>query len=363
MRFIYSSWDDSIIEQLRAMRDLMSIFNYLLLQVNGNVKMALQIMEQLKRMGYLPKDADLEEFKRNLEENQIISVDPSGINLTRKGERTLRKDSFDKIFDQLKSSASGGHQIPREGGSSEEVLPERKKYSFGDNLRNIDFRNSLLNNISRTADLGLNMEEEDLEVYETEQATNCSTVLLIDISHSMILYGEDRITPAKQVAMAFTEMILTRFPKDTLNIVLFGDFAQEIKIKDLPYCGVGPYHTNTKAGLQLARQILLRRKSANKQIFMITDGKPSMINRSDGSVYKNPFGLDPVVVNRTLDEAIICRKKKIPITTFMIAEDPYLQQFVQKLTELNHGRAYFASAQNLGDYIFWDFLKHRRKAG
>lgn len=186
--------------------------------------------------------------------------------------------------------------------------------------------------------------------------------MLIDISHSMILYGEDRITPAKQVAMAFTEMILTRFPKDTLNIVLFGDFAQEIKIKDLPYVGVGPYHTNTKAGLQLARQILLRRKSANKQIFMITDGKPSMINRSDGSIYKNPFGLDPIVVNRTLDEAIVCRKKKIPITTFMIAEDPYLQQFVQKLTELNRGRAYFASAQNLGDYVFWDFLKHRRKA-
>ncbi len=363
MRFIYSAWDDSMIEQLRQMRDLMSIFNYLLLQVNGNVKMALQIMDQLKRMGYLPKDADLEEFKRNLEESQIISIDPAGMNLTRKGERSLRKDSFDKIFEQLKSSTGGGHPIPKEGGNSEEQLPERKKYSYGDNLRNIDFQSSLLNNITRTSDLGMSMEEEDLEVYETEQVTNCSTVMLIDISHSMILYGEDRITPAKQVAMAFTEMILTRFPKDTLNIVLFGDFAQEIKIKDLPYVSVGPYHTNTKAGLQMARQILLRRKSANKQIFMITDGKPSMINRSDGSIYKNPFGLDPIVVNRTLDEAIICRKKKIPITTFMIAEDPYLQQFVQKLTELNHGRAYFASAQNLGDYVFWDFLKHRRKAG
>ncbi len=154
-----------------------------------------------------PKTADLEEFKRNLEENQIISVNPTGTNLTRKGERSLRKDSFDKIFEQLKSSTGGRHPIPKEGGNSEEILPERKKYSYGDNLRNIDFRSSLLNNISRTADLGLNMEEEDLEVYETEQATNCSTVMLIDISHSMILYGEDRITPAKQVAMAFTEMI------------------------------------------------------------------------------------------------------------------------------------------------------------
>jgi uncharacterized protein with von Willebrand factor type A (vWA) domain len=178
----------------------------------------------------------------------------------------------------------------------------------------------------------------------------------------MVLYGEDRITPAKQVAMAFTEMILTRFPKDSLDIVLFGDFAQRIQVKDLPYVGVGPYHTNTKAGLLMARQILLRRKSQNKQIFMITDGKPSMITRPDGTIYKNPFGLDPVVVNRTLDEAIVCRKKGIPITTFMITDDPYLQQFVKKLTELNRGRAYFSSAQNLGDYIFFDFLKHRRRA-
>ena len=193
------------------------------------------------------------------------------------------------------------------------------------------------------------------------RSTNCATVMLIDISHSMILYGEDRITPAKQVALAFTEMILTRFPKDELDIVLFGDFAQQVQIKDLPYIGVGPYHTNTKAGLQMARQILLKKRSANKQIFMITDGKPSMITRSDGSYYKNPFGLDPIVVNRTLDEAIICRKKRIPITTFMIADDPYLRRFVQTLTELNRGRAYFASPTNLGEYVFWDFLKNRRK--
>jgi uncharacterized protein with von Willebrand factor type A (vWA) domain len=177
----------------------------------------------------------------------------------------------------------------------------------------------------------------------------------------MILYGEDRITPAKQVAMAFTELILTKFPKDSLNIVLFGDNAQEIQIKDLPYIGVGPYHTNTKAGLQMARQILLRKKSPNKQIFMITDGKPSMIVKGNGRPYKNPIGLDPMIVNRTLDEAVICRKKKITITTFMITDDPYLQEFVRKMTELNRGRAYFASADNLGDYLFWDFMSHRRK--
>lgn len=362
MRFFYSRWDDALLQQLRQMRDLMSIFNHILLQVNGNVKMAMQILEQLKRMGYLPEGANLDEFRKQLEDQNIISVDPAGMKLTRKGERSLRQDAFQRIFEHLKSSRGGNHLFAKEGGNTEEVLPERRRFNFGDNLRNIDFQNSLLNSITRTASLNFNMEEDDLEVFETEQATNCSTVLLIDISHSMILYGEDRITPAKQVAMAFTEMILTRFPKDTLDIVLFGDFAQRVQIKDLPYIGVGPYHTNTKAGLLMARQILLRRKSANKQIFMITDGKPSMITRTDGSIYKNPFGLDPVVVNRTLDEAIVCRKKGIAITTFMITDDPYLQQFVRKLTELNRGRAYFASADNLGDYIFWDFLKHRRRS-
>jgi uncharacterized protein with von Willebrand factor type A (vWA) domain len=184
---------------------------------------------------------------------------------------------------------------------------------------------------------------------------------MIDISHSMILYGEDRITPAKQVAMAFTELILTKYPRDALNVVTFGDTAEEIKIKDLPYLTVGPYHTNTQAGLRMARQILLARKHVNRQIFMITDGKPSMITRPNGTLYKNPMGLDPRIVNRTLDEAVICRKKKIPITTFMVTDDPYLQNFVARLTELNKGRAYFSSVDNLGRFMLWDFVSNRKR--
>jgi Ca-activated chloride channel family protein len=177
----------------------------------------------------------------------------------------------------------------------------------------------------------------------------------------MVLYGEDRITPAKQVAMAFAEMILTKFRRDALNVVVFGDDAQEIKVEDLAYAGVGPYHTNTQAGLRMAREILTHRHQHNKQIFMITDGKPSVIRRPNGQIYKNPIGLDPMIVNRTLDEAVICRKKKITITTFMVTSDPYLQQFVRRLTELNHGRAYFTPPDQLGGYIFWDFLKNRRR--
>jgi uncharacterized protein with von Willebrand factor type A (vWA) domain len=361
MRFIYSGWNDSLFQKIKNMKDLLAIFNYLLLQVNGNVEMALKLMEKLQQMGYLPEDFDLEEFKKALLDSKIIAMERDGASLTRKGERGLRKDAFDRIFEKLKASGIGNHPAPLGGGYSEEILPEKKPFDFGDDFLNIDLRGSLLNTISRTGSLGMEMHEDDLEVFDTSKTTNCSTVILIDISHSMILYGEDRITPAKQVAMAFTELILTKFPKDSLNIVLFGDNAQEIQIKDLPYIGVGPYHTNTKAGLQMARQILLRKKSPNKQIFMITDGKPSMIVKRNGRPYKNPIGLDSMIVNRTLDEAVICRKKKITITTFMITDDPYLQEFVRKMTELNRGRAYFASADNLGDYLFWDFMSHRRK--
>lgn len=361
MRFIYSQWDESLAARLKAMKNLMAIFNHILLQVNGDVEIALQVMEKLRQMGYLPPGADLEEFKKQLQDHKYVTMTESGPKLTTRGEKGLRHDAFEKIFEQLRLANNGQHILPHEGGSSDEVQPERRRFRFGDDLRRIDFQSSLLNSVVRSGSMSPDLREDDLEVFDTDKSTTCATALLIDISHSMILYGEDRITPAKQVALAFTELIQTRFPKDSLHVVLFGDFAAEIPVKDLPYIGVGPYHTNTKAGLQMARKILLRQKSANRQIFMVTDGKPSMITRRDGSVFRNPFGLDPVVVNRTLDEAIICRRKRIPITTFMIAEDPYLRKFVEKLTELNKGRAYFASPDNLGDYVFWDFLKHRRK--
>lgn len=364
MRFIYSEWNEAFVQKLKSMRNLLSIFNYILLLVNGDVDKALKMMERLQQMGQLPSDFDLEQFRKELTDKNVVAMQREKTTLTRKGERGLRRQAFETIFERLKSSGIGNHPLSAGGGSQfEEPLPEKRPYDFGDDLLYLDLKGSLLNTIVRTGSLGMEMNQDDLQVYDTARTTSCATVMLIDISHSMILYGEDRITPAKQVALAFTELILTKFPKDSLNIVLFGDNAQEIKISDLPYIGVGPYHTNTKAGLQMARQILLRKKSANRQIFMITDGKPSMIIKPSGRPYKNPIGLDPVIVNRTLDEAIICRKKKISITTFMITDDPHLQEFIRKLTELNRGRAYFASADNLGDYLFYDFMNNRRKAG
>ncbi len=344
------------------MRDLMSIFNQLLLRLNGDVKQALKVLRQLQKMGYIPAEFDIKQFEKDLLDKNIIAMENNKPVLTRKGERGIRKDSFDYIFQRLKSSGAGSHATNRGGGDSEEILPERRAFNYGDNLNNLDLRGSLLNAINRTGSLGMDLHENDLEVYDTSRNTSCATVILIDISHSMILYGEDRITPAKQVALAFTELITTQYPKDSLNIVLFGNDAREIKIKDLPYIGVGPFLTNTKAGLQMARQILLRKKNPNKQIFMITDGKPSLIRKNDGREYRNPVGLDPIIVNRTLDEAVVCRKKSITITTFMITDDPYLQEFVKKLTELNRGRAYFSKADNLGDFVFYDFFKNRKRS-
>ena len=197
-------------------------------------------------------------------------------------------------------------------------------------------------------------------MFEQEHLSACATVLMVDVSHSMILYGEDRITPAKKIALALTQLIQTRYPKDTLDVVLFGDDATQVPLKDLMKIQAGPFHTNTKAGLQLAQRVLDTRKGVNKQIFMITDGKPSAI-REYGRLYKNPFGLDPKIVNKTLEEASYCRKKRITITTFMLATDAPLLEFVRKLAELNHGRVYETDPNNLGAYVFRDFVRNRRK--
>jgi Ca-activated chloride channel family protein len=361
MKFTYYKWDEELFRRLRSLSDLMAIFQYLLLRLGGNVEATLRLMRSLQEKGVISADYDIDEFERQLKDSRIVNATREGLSLSAAGERLLRKEAFEQMFDKLRASGKGDHLMQREGGASDEPLPETRKYMFGDNPRHIDYTSSLFNSITRSADLGLNMVEDDLEVFESERSSSCATVLLIDISHSMILYGEDRITPAKQVAMALTELILTKYRRDDLTVVLFGDDAKEIKISDLPYVTAGPYHTNTQAGLRLGRQILMGKKHVNRQIFMVTDGKPSMITRPNGEIYKNPMGLDPRIVNRTLDEAVICRKKKITITTFMVTDDPYLQDFVERLTELNRGRAYFSSVDNLGSFVLWDFVANRKK--
>ena len=360
MEYRYARWDPDRFKRLAGLRGLSKLFNYLLLQANGDVEQALEYLQYLKDQGYLPADWDIHDFKRKIEEEGLVAKDPRGRRmLTARGEQRIRHDALERIFGGLRQGGRGSHAVPHAGLGTSEPLPERRPYQFGDDLGQIDFPGSLVNSMRRMQ--GLNMEEEDLSVFATEAGTSCATVLLLDVSHSMVLYGEDRITPAKQVALALVELITRQYPKDSLRIVLFGDTAEEVSIAELPYVGAGPYHTNTKAGLCTARQLLAREKHPNKQIVMITDGKPSVIDRPGGQVYRNPIGLDPVIVNRTLDEAVVCRRRRIPITTFMITSDPYLRQFVAKLTELNKGRAYFTSPDKLGEFVLWDFVSNRRK--
>ncbi|MEE9312028.1 MAG: VWA domain-containing protein, partial [Planctomycetota bacterium] len=254
---------------------------------------------------------------------------------------------------------SGDHRTPNAGASAER-LPETRPFAFGDLSSDIDFNLSLQNAMKRGID-DLSLTEDDLEVFETEQHASCATVLMIDISHSMILYGEDRITPAKKTAIALAELIKTKYPKDSLNVITFGNEAEEVPVHRLPYLKVGPFHTNTKAGLQLAQRILGRKKHTNKQIFMITDGKPTVI-LEQGQIYRNAnWNLDPLIVNRTLEEAELCRRRNISISTFMIAQDQHLVEFIDKMTQQNRGRAYFSALDSLGGNIFVDYMKNRKR--
>jgi Ca-activated chloride channel homolog len=334
----------------------------LLSYTNGDANEALSWMNELdKQYQFTDDEYGMGDFIDDLKKNGYLDENPVNgeIKITSKSEQTIRKRSLEEIFGKLKKSKQGNHQTFKPGGG-DEVSPDTRPFQFGDTLEQIDFTESIRNVQINHGIESFNMHEDDLHIRETDFKTQTSTVLMIDISHSMILYGEDRITPAKKVAMALSELITTKYPKDTLDIVVFGNDAWTVEIKDLPYLQVGPYHTNTVAGLELAMDILRRRKNPNKQIFMITDGKPTCL-KIGGRYYKNAFGLDRKVVNRCINLAAQCKKLKIPITTFMIASDPYLQKFVKEFTETNHGKAFFASLDKLGAFIFKDFESGKRK--
>ena len=236
-----------------------------------------------------------------------------------------------------------------------------RPYEFGDVL-NLDISETLSNAIRREgAKVPLQMEYRDLMVHQCEYHSSCATVLLLDCSHSMILYGEDRFTPAKRVAMALSHLIRTQYPGDTLNLVLFHDSAEEVPLGQLARVQVGPYYTNTREGLRMAQRILLRQRKDMRQIVMITDGKPSALTLEDGRIYKNAFGLDPFVVGETLEEVNKCKRAGIMINTFMVATDYSLVQFVQKITQMCKGKAYFTTPYNLGQYLLMDYMQRKTK--
>lgn len=360
MQIRYLDWQEGARRFADREQMLMKLFAFLLVREDGDVERALEILEAIgEQYGLFDEEYTFEDFKRGLRRSRVVVEGPSGLSLTPRGERFIRTESLDQIFQGLQLSNAGEHCSPH-AGQGVERLSETRPYAFGDDVGEIDFNRSFFNALQRTEGSGLNLRETDLEVYETEHLASVATVLMLDVSHSMILYGEDRITPAKRVALALTELIMTRYPKDALHVVLFGDDAREISVKQLTYSGVGPYHTNTHAGLRLARHILMRKKHTNKQIFMITDGKPTALFE-ENQLYLNPFGLDRKIVNKTLDEAAECRRHGIPITTFMLAREHLLVQFIERLTRINQGRAFFSSVDGLEQTVFVDFLQNRRR--
>jgi len=287
--------------------------------------------------------------------------DPSAesrFELTSKSVDFLGFRQLRQLLGSLGRSSLGRHETAQLS-TGVEAYQASKEYEFGDTI-NLDISSTLMNAVAREGLTGsLNLEYSDLMVRQTEYESSCSTVLLLDTSHSMILYGEDRFTPAKRVALALSHLIRTQYPGDSLRLVLFHDSAEEVPLKDLGRVVVGPYHTNTCEGLRLARRILMAEKKDMKQIIMITDGKPSAMTLPNGRIYKSAFGLDPMILDETFKEVAICRKSGILINTFMLASDRYLVEFVKKVTEICKGKAYFTTTVNLGEYILMDYLRKK----
>lgn len=366
--------------------DWVDLFSQILLRTNGDVGEALDWLRRIaESQGWLGRDLTFEDVLDALEAKGVIRRDRDGPALTPRGDQALRESVFQRVFKGMGKGFRGGHAAPRPGQGGDR-LPETRPYSFGDDAADLDFRATFGNALRRLAAEGAGegawegdgqgsggspeppwdrltaperMSEADFEVHEREMNANCSTVLMLDISHSMILYGEDRITPAKMVAMSLVEFVRRNHPRDTLDVITFGDEAERIPPDRIAYVGVGPYHTNTCDGLRLAQSILRRRRNANKRIFMVTDGKPSAVF-DRGRLYRNSFGLDPLVLEKTFAEARACRKGGIRVNTFMIAKDPYLVEFVEKFSRICGGKAFYTGLDALGEFIFVDYAGNRR---
>jgi Ca-activated chloride channel homolog len=330
-----------------------------------------QMMERLESMSPEEMQNLVDKLVQKLVEEGSISTQPEG----RQGDGPETKIKFqvtDKSLDflgfktlkdllgSLGKSSFGRHDT-RDLATGVETSGSSRQYEFGDTL-NLDMSETLFRAIRREGlKTPLNLEYSDLHVHQCEYQSSCATVLMLDCSHSMILYGEDRFTPAKKVAMALTHLIKTQYPGDSLRCVLFHDSAEELDISQLARAQVGPYYTNTRDGLILAQKLLARERKDMRQIVMITDGKPSALTLDDGRIYRNAFGLDPLVISKTLEEVNRCKKQGILINTFMLASDYGLVSFVQKVTEICRGKAYFTTPYNLGKYLLMDYMNRKTR--
>jgi len=331
-------------------------------ELSGEVQEFLnQVLEQLLQQGFIRETESGEPFTGQ-GENGEVGVPDSYVEyeLAGKGVDLLGYQTLKSLLGSLGRSRFGQHDSDRLAtgvGSDAASRP----YEFGDTL-NLDIPATLLNSVRRAGlQIPLDLDYQDLRVHQTEDTNSCATVLMLDCSHSMILYGEDRFTPAKKVALALAHLIRTRFPGDSVDVVLFHDSAESIPLAKLASVKVGPYHTNTCEGLKLARRILRNRRKEMRQIIMITDGKPSAMTLPGGRIYKNSFGLDPMILRETFREVRNCSRWGITINTFMVAQDYYLVEFVRRVARMSHGKAYFTTTLNLANYILLDFVGGKSK--
>jgi Ca-activated chloride channel homolog len=319
-----------------------------------------QLIERMQQEDYISIDEPHDPSKPSTAGGQTGEGQQAKFEITDKSLDFLGFKSLRNLLGSLGKSSFGRHDT-RDLATGIEASGSSKTYEFGDTL-NLDITATLSNAIQREGlAVPLNIEYSDLQVHQCEYQSSCATVLMLDCSHSMILYGEDRFTPAKKVAMALSHLIRTQYPGDSLSLVLFHDSAEEVPLSQLARVKVGPYYTNTREGLRMAQRILQRQRKDMKQIVMITDGKPSALTLEDGRIYKNAFGLDPLVVSQTLEEVSKCKRAGVLINTFMLASDYGLVQFVQKVTEMCRGKAYFTTPYTLGQYLLMDYMSRKTK--
>ena len=326
-------------------------------------EIANRLIERLEQEGYISVTEPPQPSQQGQPSRGQGKWGPEGqakFELTDKSLDFLGFKTLKDLMASLGKSSAGRHDT-RDMATGVESSGASKTYEFGDTL-NLDISGTLFHAMKREGvKVPLNLEYSDLQVHQSEYQSSCATVLMLDCSHSMILYGEDRFTPAKRVALALAHLIRTQYPGDSLSLILFHDSAEEVPLSQLARVMVGPYYTNTREGLRLAQRILMRQRKDMRQIIMITDGKPSAITLEDGRVYKNAFGLDPLVVTQTLEEVAKCKRAGILINTFMLASDYGLVNFVQKVTELCRGKAYFTTPYTLGQYLLMDYMQRKTK--
>jgi len=332
------------------------------MQMEGELDELIEkLIERMQQEDYISIDQPHDPSKRSSVGGQVGEAQQQArFEITDKSLDFLGFKALRDLLGSLGKSSFGRHDT-RDMATGIETSGASKRYEFGDTL-NLDITATLSSAIQREGlDLPLNIEYRDLQVHQCEYQSSCATVLMLDCSHSMILYGEDRFTPAKKVAMALSHLIRTQYPGDSLSLVLFHDSAEEVPLSQLARVKVGPYYTNTREGLRAAQRILQRQRKDMKQIVMITDGKPSALTLEDGRIYKNAFGLDPLVVSQTLEEVSKCKRAGVLINTFMLASDYGLVQFVQKVTEMCRGKAYFTTPYTLGQYLLMDYMSRKTK--